>query len=247
MSSWLPIDDGSAFAFGSTELIFLILFVMVILLVPGHAIFTRFISVLALSAVTYKLEEAFFRLCNNPHWRGFIAPMLCIQLMSASELVLISRVESAPISTNSASSIVTRAARTINLLWNLRRIGTRWQVKNVPIALPSTRAEFVRRRFITTAIAYLILDVIISGPPPPSALFGPEKRTLFQIGSLSQEDIVFRIIGTASYWFSAFLTIFIVFNITAIAFVLTGLSSPRNCPQFFGSIKDAYTMRHFWG
>ena len=256
MFPWPPWMDGSALNFGTTQLAFLAFFTIVILLVPRQATFTRFVSLVALSTLTYMLQEAFVQWCGNPHWRGAAAGLLCIQLMSASEMIVVSRVDSASISASrgkfKAESIAAQAIKIVALLWNLRRVGTSWQVKNIPASSNSgpasrSRARFLLRRLATTLSAYLVMDIMISGPPPDLVLVSPQKETLFKIGSLSFDDVVFRTVGTVSFWFSTALINLIMTNTVAILSVLAGLSLPADCPPLYGPIGEAYTIRQFWG
>ena len=256
MASW-PLDlDGSVLIFDTTYIAFLVFFTSVILLVPQHAGITRIASLVALSTLTYILQETVMQLCKNPHWRAAAVPILWIQFLSASELIWVSRVDSAHIPARrgrpKAETVPNRAIDAIALLWNLRRVGTRWQVKNIPASSNSgpksmSRLRFVLRRLTTTMFAYLILDIMISGPSPDLALLSPQKETLFKPSDLSMEDVIFRTIGTLSFWFSTALFNLIVTNGATIISVLSGLSTPVDCPPLYGPIGEAYSIRQFWG
>ena len=256
MASW-PLDlDGGVLTFGTTYFAFLILFTAVILLVPQHATITRTASLVALSTLTYMLQETIMQLCKNAHWRAAAVPILWIQFLSASELIWVSRVDSAHIPARrgnpKAETIPNQFIDVVALLWNLRRVGTRWQVKNIPASSnrgpkSMSRLHFVSRRLTTIMFAYLILDIMISGPSPDLALVSPQKETLFNPSDLSMEDVVFRTIGTLSFWLSSALINIIMTNGAAILSVLSGLSTPADCPPLYGSIGEAYSIRQFWG
>ena len=256
MSLWQTCLNGSVSAFGTTQSAFLILFTTVILLVPQRATVRRITGLLALSALTYILQETFFQLSSNPHWRAAAAPLFWIQFLSASEIVLVSRVDAACFSASRRQSrtatTAVQAMEAIALLWNLRRVGTRWQVKTLsatPRTGPasSSRTLFVLTRLTTTLLAYLVLDIMISGPSPNAVLVSYEKETLFAPDSLSLEDFIFRIIGTVSFWLSTALINLLMSNSVAIFSVLVGLSAPKDCPPLYGSIGEAYSVRQFWG
>lgn len=256
MSSWLPWLNDSALVLGTTKFAFLSLFSVIILLVPREATLLRFTALVALSALTYILQETFVQLCKNPHWRAAATPLLWIQFLSASEMILVSRVDSADISTSRvepiARTIAAQASHVIGLLWNLRRVGTRWQVKNVPASSNSgpasrSRARFVLRRLTTTMIAYLVLDIMTSGPSPDLVMVSPQKETLLKLSYLSMDDVLFRTIGTVSFWLSTALVNLILANSVAIFSVLAGLSSTADCPPIYGSFGEAYSIRRFWG
>ena len=255
MSLWLPHLDGRMLALGTTQFAFLTLFTSIILLVPRHATIIRFSGLAALSTLTYILQDTFIQLCENPHWRATAVPLFWIQFLSASELILVSRVKFDLVLSRGKfryRNTLVQAAQIIALLWNLRRIGTRWQVKNLPGSSSSgpaswSRSRFVLRRLTTTFFAYLVLDIMISGPSPDSALISPQKQTLFKLSSLSMDDLVFRIIGTISFWLSTALLNLVMSNSVAIFSVLSGLSSPAECPRLYGSIGEAYSIRRYWG
>ena len=256
-SAWSPDQNNSALNFGTTQAAFLTLVSIVILLVPRHATVTRIASLFPLCALTYTLQETSFQLCRNPHWRAAVVPLVWIQCMSASELICVSRVDSAHLSAGRgklrAGPMNVRAVReVVALVWNLRRVGTRWQAKNIPVSSSSrleslSRARFVLGRITTTFLAYLVLDIMISGPTPDLALVHPQKETLFRLDRLSFDDIIFRTIGTISFWLSTALLNLIMSNSVAIFSVLTGLSSPTDCPPLYGPIGEAYNIRRFWG
>lgn len=256
MSPSPPSLDGSALAFGTTQFAFLLSVAIVILLVPRTATVARFASMVALSALTYMLREAILDGCRNPQWRAVAAGLVWVQFLSASEMVWVSRVDSADVSASRgesrAESFAVQAIQVISLLWNLRRVGTRWQVKNTPASSSSgpaswDRTHFVLRRLTTTIFAYLIMDIMVSGPSPDLVLVSPQKETLFRLGSLSLEDVIFRTIGTVSFWFSTALINLIMSNSVAIVSVLAGLNSPTDCPPLYGPIGEAYNIRQFWG
>lgn len=255
MSPW-PGLDSSALSFSATLFAFLLVFIIVILLVPRQTTVTRFTSLFALCALTYKLQETLVQLCKNPHWRAAAAPLVWIQFLSASEIIWVSRVDSVHLSAKygeyRAETIAAQAIKVIALLWNLRRVGTRWQVKTIAAGSSDgeaswSRARFVWRRLTATLFAYLVMDIMVSGPSPDLVLVGPQKETLFKLGYLSLEDIIFRTIGTVSFWLSTALINLIMANSVAILSVLAGLSSPANCPPLYGPIGEAYSIRRFWG
>lgn len=243
--------DASVLAFGTVEFAFLIFFTVVILRVPRQATVTRFTGLVALSALTYMLQGTILHMCRNPHWRAAAVPLAWIQFLSASEMVCVSCVDAACISASRGGSKA-QAIQVVALLWNLRRVGTRWQVKNIPASsssgpASSSRARFVLRRLTTTFLAYVILDIMVSGPAPDLALVSPQKETLFKLSCLSLDDIIFRTIGTVSFWLSSALINMVMTNIAAIASVISGLSSPADCPPLYGPIGEACSIRRFWG
>ena len=88
---------------------------------------------------------------------------------------------------------------------------------------------------------------MISAPPPDPSFVRPGKETLFRLDELTSDDLVFRTLGTVSFWLSTALLNLLMSNGVAILCVLTGLSEPTHCPPLYGPIGEAYTMRRYWG
>lgn len=238
------------------ELLFLTLFVTATIHVPRDAICLRLVGAIILFLLTYMLQQAFFQLCERPHWRAAAAPLVWIQFLSASELILVTKVDSCYMEARGEGTTVLRgmaeAKPMIALLWNLRRIGTKWQVKMKAIdakgdGQPKGRFPFVLERLMTTLLAYLVLDIMISAPGPDDTLLSPRKQTLIHLSSLSLDDVIFRIIGTASFWLCTYLLNLVMTNSVAILCVGTGVSSAKNWPPLYGPLSEAYTIRQFWG
>jgi hypothetical protein len=249
MSPWSGLDgSASALASGTTQLAFLVLFTTAILLIPRHATVPRVMSLVALSALTFMLQVTFLSWCRHPFWRTTVGLFAWIQFMSASEMIWVSRVDFTHISGEfKAETVTAQATQAIALLWNLRRVGTRWQVKNIPASPRRGLASWVLERLTMTFLAYLVLDLMVTRPSPDLALVGPQKETLFRFGRLSLEDLVFRIIGTLSFWLSIAIINLVLVNSPTIVLVLTGMSSPTDCPPLYGPIREAYSLRRFWG
>ena len=256
MGPWPFYLDGNVLAFGFMQFAFFTLFTVVILLVPPHATVARVTSLFALSTLTYMLQNTVSQFFTNPQWRAAAVPLFWIQFMSASEWIVASRVDSAYISANrgksTADNTATQAIQVLALPWNLRRVGTKWQVKTIPVTsncdpTSNSRLRFVLRRLTTTLIAYLIMDIMISGPTPDPVLVSPQKGALIKLSGLSTDDVVFRTIGTISFWLVTALFNLVLTNGVAILCVLSGLSSPADCPPLYSSISEAYSIRQFWG
>lgn len=252
MMSQTPDSGLLGLAFVCTEAVFLALFAYTLLQTPSQLILKRFMGVLMLTALTYTMESAIVPICarqSRPHWAVTAASLLWVQLLSASELLLVSRVSAVELSSPSRSSI-SNARSAIGLLWNMRRIGTPWQVKNVPSTKgleKQSRPEFIFRRATVTILAYLFVDFIASMPPPEPALVQPDKASLFPQHGLSIDDVIFRTIMTFSYFLTTAILNLFMTNVGAIFVVLTGLNKPTDCPPLYGSFSEAYTIRRFWG
>ncbi|KAK2016898.1 hypothetical protein LZ32DRAFT_667195 [Colletotrichum eremochloae] len=247
---WL---NNQAVALCLLQIAFETTFVASILLLPQNRTSARLASVTVLSALSYALEQECLRLMRNPHWRAIAAPLIWIQLLSASDMVLVERASSLdfrPQAKNPAGFLArnkTALFRVLSLLWNLRRVGTRWAAKNTPAAPQQRPVEFVCQRAATVLVAYLVLNILVSAPAPDAALIGQQKESLWNMQALSREDIIFRVIGTVSFWISVALLLLIISKCGALLGVISGCCGPEEFPPLFGSLTSATSIRQFWG
>lgn len=143
-----------------------------------------------------------------------------------------------------------RAAHTI---FSYRAIGTSREVKNVPKFsaqepghVPS-RPEFLLKRGLATAGAFLLVDYLNHQAQPPQELFAASKSWLFVPRSdVTAETIIVRVFSTVLFWFMLRVTIGLIYNATSLIGVATFLTEPGDWPPYFGSPKETFTLRKFW-
>lgn len=250
-------DDGLRVVLGflCAESVFLALFTVVILNTAAESTSKRAVGVLTLCATTMRMEKLVVPLClrnKRPHWAATIASLLWVQFLSASDLVLVSGVHAAqlPRPRRSSWDKFRGFKAVVGLLWNIRRVGTPWQVKNVPESVglrTQSRAGFVLRRAAITLLAYLFVDLVVSMPPPEQIMVRADKAALSSLRNLSAGDVIFRSSTVLGYWLTTGILNLFMNNLGAIVAVLLGLSSPADCPSLHGSFSEAYTIRRFWG
>lgn len=241
---------GSLLTFAGTEAVFLGLFAFIVTGTNARSTFNRAAGLVTLCALTLLLETSLVPLCqgvDRPHWAATIASLLWVQYLSASELVLVSRVHAKQLLRLRRGRFQAGSAA-VGLLWNMRRIRTPWQVKNVPFTpVNQNRASFVFKRGAVTLMAYSFVDAVVSMPLPEAVMVRTDKATLFSIHQLDVGDLIFRFSTTAGYWITTGILNFFMTNVGVIAAVSLGLSSPDDCPPLYGSFSEAYTIRRFWG
>lgn len=142
------------------------------------------------------------------------------------------------------------------LLFNFRNINTSWTIKGLPAFsrgrpehIPN-KGEFVKRRIAQILITYLALDAIFAFLPAPNpGKDVPEYKQplLSRIGDITLEEIIARPFTVLIPAFSIYGIFTIPYNIASIATVPFGASEPQNWPPLFGSFREAYTLRRFWG
>lgn len=145
-----------------------------------------------------------------------------------------------------------KAKWAIGVVSNPRGIGTEWQIRNLPPFsrkdkgyVPSRRSFLVQRiaGFVCFYLLGWVYPQLIALLPLRVEDFESSKLRLF---SLSTGELLVRV----CYAVDAFLLLYIRHNtlhwlVSAIA-VLLG-DSPERWPPLFGDIRDAYTLRRFWG
>jgi hypothetical protein len=146
----------------------------------------------------------------------------------------------------------------LSLPWNIRGIGTRWKTKNVPewpAFYPNrkspNRMAFIARQLAVLSWQYITVDFFSF---IPSLLSAEEREHMYGKGleyrylDLTKEQWIGRISSSMLTWFIiARIMIDGVHRILSIIFVVSGLSRPHDWPPLFGSVRDAYTIRNFWG
>lgn len=229
------------------EAVFTATFALALTRTPARAFMLRLVCLLVLGTITYYMERSIiqnFQASGRPHWAAISASLLWIQLLSASELFTASRVDGSQLPPSC------KFVSAIGLLWNLRRVNTKWQVKNVPSSdreQGQSRVGFILHRLSVTLAAYLFIAIAVSMEPPDPALVHAQKAKIFSLRTVGVDDVIFRCVTTVSHWIcSAIINTFMT-NVCAIFAVLLQLSSPADYPPIHGSFSDAFTVRHFWG
>lgn len=252
------LPDSPVMVFATAEVAFLSIYIAAVS-TPGDAIIKRFASLVPLTALTYILKYSYCHITENLLWHSTVVAFCFAQLLNASEILCISRVDRAFLSalgkrsskkdaaTTTDTTWVVICAKATGLLWNLRRIGTPWEPKNTPPTRRESRARFLLRRVSLTLLAYLVLDVAGSAPPPEPHLVRRENQTLYDFGQLSTDDVIFRVVGVIGYLFCNALISLVLSNTVNIIMVALRLSRPEDCPTLNGPISKAYTVRNFWG
>ncbi|EPS36469.1 hypothetical protein H072_10013 [Dactylellina haptotyla CBS 200.50] len=154
-----------------------------------------------------------------------------------------------------------RLWRAMSYCVNMRAIQTPHQIKNVP-AFDSKRPGWVpsRRRFLITNTAwflalYLLQDMLYSqemAVEDEAKLFGTYRENLIRRdpkdGPVTGDEIGGRIgFGLVMWSILVPLAVSLMYTFLSIVAVGTGISSPKNWPPVFGSPKDSYTLRLYWG
>ncbi|KAF4978468.1 hypothetical protein FZEAL_5154 [Fusarium zealandicum] len=150
--------------------------------------------------------------------------------------------------------------RTTCLIFNLRGVGTPWQVKRLH-RFPRffdrcgddgkpNRCLFVLRQGLIVAWQYLILDIIYQSsldtpPEETERLFGQGKEFLYLDATVEQWAARVAV-SLVSCLAPARVTTDIAYRSLSLLSVSVGFTSADEWPPLFGSISDAYTIRRCW-
>lgn len=225
-------------------------------LLTTHSKPTRAFLSAALFCLTGVFQYAFTTWYQNRMHRGLAASILWAYLLSAVELLLVSDVglKDAPDPVGNPLSRE-NIKWAFFLSWNFRRIGAKWQIRNVPSfsstsdGKPPSPWEFIRRRLLIVVVASLFLDGMTAGPPPDMKMFSEQKQyiSFSRLSQLDAEEAITRVILTITITLNAALPILITYYATSIVLVATGLSRPADLPPLYGAVLECYSVRRFWG
>ena len=135
-----------------------------------------------------------------------------------------------------------------------RRIGTPFEVRNVPLSINSprkavSRASFLWRTSMMVLIGYLVVDCSLLVAPDPSkaALFSEKNVPLLtRLDQVSVEEIAIRIFSSLALCINIVCFMNIGYGLMAIVGVGLGLTEPSVWKPTFGSPKEAYSLQRFW-
>lgn len=142
-------------------------------------------------------------------------------------------------------------------VFSYRNIGTSDEVKNVPPFSTSnpkyipSRRQFLLHKATIFLTCYTILDLATSGPPQPDVNainFSARKVPLLsRLSTVSSEDLIIRLATTVGLWVSLYCVIQAGTSLYAFICVALNIDEPKDWRPSFGSLKEAYSVRRFWG
>ena len=157
------------------------------------------------------------------------------------------------------SSSVKRLMWAIDLVFNPRGIGTSWQIRNLP-TFSRKDPNYVpsRRRFILQRIAtglifygmsklYYLIEMKIYVASLREGDYGEDKESIIRrMGEASMHELFIRAWLPLSFFFTAWCRHQYLHSLVSASAVAVG-DEPRRWPPLYGDIRDAYSLRQFWG
>lgn len=127
----------------------------------------------------------------------------------------------------------------LKVMTSLRGAGWDWQVVKKLGGSDLSRTRLIKRRFKRAILLYLSLDIISTYMQTR-----PYFHRLAPLSSLSKGE---QIINTISACAAAGLAINITYQILCVVCLASQIWDSNECPDLFGSFKDAKNLRGFWG
>ena len=146
------------------------------------------------------------------------------------------------------------------LLYNSRWIGTRNRSPDVPAPRKyRSRTTFLIARFFSAVAIYTFhhyYSLALSTRTPPFHLwaplgpgdFSPDKQYAFRrLGEMTLRENGVRLLFIFHFIWTAYSELEFVHHVHAFIAVAIGYDNPEDWPPLYGSIKETYTLRRFWG
>lgn len=141
------------------------------------------------------------------------------------------------------------------VLANPRGIGTEWQIRNLPLF---SEAQWVpsRRRFLLTqmvaCLGFYFLGDLYSRSLPfipwQKGDLSPDKVKFFRrLGEVTIRELIVRMFFFVNMFLPQYLLYRAFHSGAAVISVLLLGDSPADWPPLFGDIREAYSIRRFWG
>lgn len=139
-----------------------------------------------------------------------------------------------------------------------RNEGTPWIVKNTPpfssedTKFVPSRRYFYRQKAAMITFTFLFVDVLSQDSKTleeNAQLYSANKVRIFtgNGNNLTTEQILIRLVTVILYWISTALVIDAVGNMFAVLSVALHIKDVEHYPPNFGPVREAYTIRRFWG
>jgi len=159
----------------------------------------------------------------------------------------------------SGSRSIKRLIWAVDLVLNPRGIGTSWQIRNLPAFskmdphyVPSRRS-FIIQRIATGLILYATLRVypLIEAKIYVANLrdgdYSEYKESIIRrIGEVSMHELFVRAWLPLPFFFTAWCRHQYFHSLVSVPAVALG-DEPRRWPPLYGDVRDAYSLRQFWG
>lgn len=224
-----------------------------------HPHISRPIAALACVTLVLVLQQVLDDLpllSNLPLWKTMLKSYLWVQtLQSLNNLVFDPLyLDSAPPPTNTGRAATlfmsSQTWEAVKSNWRWRAIGTPREAKNTP-ELPESapsRSSMIGKHLIIAMSCFVALDLISSAPQPdPQVAMAARKHHIFGRNDVvNVDELSFRAAATLGFWVGTFLGINAMYSCLAVLMMLLK-SDPNIWRPVVGDVREAYSIRRFWG
>jgi hypothetical protein len=149
-----------------------------------------------------------------------------------------------------------RLAWALELPFNLRRVGTPWQINKLPAfdnanrQYTPSRLNFVRNRGLILCLALLVMGLLNRRENDEVLLnmISVEKQSiLHQEVDISTRAMLSQVSLVVSYWFHMRAGHQLAYNLCSVISVALGIHEPALWPPLADSPMEAWSLRRFWG
>lgn len=142
-------------------------------------------------------------------------------------------------------------------MFSSRLCGTPYEVKNIPPFDPKdstyvpSRTRFLLRKLGIAMLGYLIIDFLIGSDRDrsmnPIIFSAANVPLLTRIKNVSGMELAVRSASVLTFWVANYCFLQLFIAVSAIARVACGLDDVKFWRPMFGSLREAYSIRRFWG
>ena len=134
-------------------------------------------------------------------------------------------------------------------------IGTPFEAKGIPYFdakdptyIPS-RARFLRQKAFMVIICYLFLDAttLAARPELNHILYHADRISMLDSKNWSKEQLGVRVGSTLGYWICLYCVVQGYMGVAGLLTVGMGASGVELWRPAFGRVREAWTVRRFWG
>ena len=138
------------------------------------------------------------------------------------------------------------------ILYNLRWVKTRNAAPGIPAPHHhNSRIKFVTARLGSVLAIYTFThyyNLVLTTAPVSAHDFLPDREhALRRLSEITLRECIIRTFFVFHFIWGSYAEFEIVHQLYASISVSIGIDDPEDWPPLYGSIKDTFTLRHFWG
>jgi hypothetical protein len=148
-----------------------------------------------------------------------------------------------------SDTILKRLSFGLKVASSFRFVGTPYQVQNVPQISTNDRKTYLQRTYLIIVISYVVLDFINSSNDLEIAaryLTLDKIPIITRFSEVTAKEVIIRLFTTVAAGIGLNCVQGGIYYIISVLAISLRVSSPVEWPPFYGSPREAYTLRRFW-